>query len=215
MNTNFDRLFQLAKKSKSPLVVLDKQTENQFVVLGIDDYESLLDQEPVAPSSQKPPVTVTPEPVATVSPVVMVEQKNDPDREQDALLLQKINQQIADWRAEEQKKVVATEVQVEPVVVSEPEFAPEPLPEPLPEVVKSALPIVTQPVTIPVKIVPESTKNSSWHKLGDVMAGNFTKVSYESLGEQGLKPTVTEEVSEYAEPEPLNDDPVFLEEPLG
>lgn len=113
------------------------------------------------------------------------------------------------------KKVVATEVQVEPVVVSEPEFAPEPLPEPLPEVVKSALPIVTQPVTIPVKIVPESTKNSSWHKLGDVMAGNFTKVSYESLGEQGLKPTVTEEVSEYAEPEPLNDDPVFLEEPLG
>lgn len=215
MNTNFDRLFQLAKKSKSPLVVLDKHTENQFVVLGIDDYEALLDQESVAQSSQVAAVVSTPEPRVVAAPVVSVEQKSDPDKEQDALLLQKINQQIADWRAEEQKKLLATEVQAEPVAMSESEPTPEIVPEPLLEVIKSPLPVVNQPVTIPVKIVPESTRNSSWHKLGDVMAGNFTKVSYESLGEQGLKPTVTEEVSEYAEPEPLNDDPVFLEEPLG
>ena len=210
MNTNFDRVFKLAKKSNSRLVVFDKQEGEHFVVLGVDDFESLLD----SPAAAKP--ALPPEPTRPVAPapeVPSIEQIIDSDREQDALLLQKLNQQIADWRREEQKKV-EVDFTPEPEVPQEPEpVRPEPLPKP------------TQPVTIPVKIEPEPEFKSqpqpvkpsgSWHKLGDVMAGSsLAKVSYEPLGEQGIKPVMAEETNEYAEPEPLNEDPVFLEEPLS
>ena len=209
MNTNFDRIFALAKKSQSRLVVFDKQENDHFVVLGIDDFESLLDS-----PTQAKPVLSSPEPKPLVEPKVFVsesepEQIIDSDREQDAKLLQKLNQQIAEWRREEQKKAEA-DFAPEPEESQEPEpVQPEPLPK-----------SVTQPVTIPVKIEPEPEiqvkQTGNWHKLGDVMANSsLAKVSYEPLGEQGIKPVMAEESNEYAEPEPLNEDPVFLEEPLS
>lgn len=205
MNTNFDRIFKLAKKSQSRLVVFDKQENDHFVVLNIDDFESLLD----GPADPKPLLLTEPTPpVDSVPEVFSSEQVIDSDREQDALLLQKLNQQIAEWRREEQKKAEA-DFTPEPELPLESELVqPEPLSRPI------------QPITIPVKIEPEPEiqpkTSGNWHKLGDVLAGSsLGKVSYEPLGERGIKPTLVEESSEYAEPEPLNDDPVFLEEPLS
>lgn len=212
MNTNFDRIFSLAKKSKSRLVVFDKQEGEHFVVLGVDDFEALLD----APAASKPASSYEPEiPPTPVVTKLAPEQVIDSDRDQDALLLQKLNQQIADWRRDELEKAQnLAEAEAEDQAKAEKSV-----------LLEQKLEVQTkpiQPVTIPVKIEPEPEapvqpkSSGNWHKLGDVMASSsLAKVSYEPLGEQGIKPITQEEVNEYAEPEPLNDDPVFLEEPLG
>lgn len=217
MNTNFDRVFSLAKKSNSRLVVFDKQEGEHFVVLGIDDFESLLTDQKSVKTEAVPVLSSVPPSVSVPAITPVTEQTIDSDLDQDARLLQKLNEQIADWRRSELEKI---SIQTEPEEESEIEIKPksEPNLESLPRP-------VTQPVTIPVKIEPEpeliappvSQKSSgSWHRLGDVIAeSSLAKVSYEPLGEQGIKPIISPEINEYAEPEPLNEDPVFLEEPLS
>ncbi len=201
MNTNFDRIFSLAKKSNSRLVVFDKTEGDHFVVLGIDDFEGLLGNPSTNNKPEpKPQLPATPAEVKA-EPKTESEHFIDSTRAEDEALLQKLNEQIAEWRRDELAKAAAAiEAPQEPVV--ELELPPEPVKKPV------------QPITIPVTVEPEPEEK--WHKLGDVLAGSsLGKVSYEPLGEQGIKPLIQEETVEYAEPEPLNDDPVFLEEPLG
>ncbi len=43
MNSNFERLFRLAKKTGDRLIVFDSNTDNHMVIMGIDEYEELID----------------------------------------------------------------------------------------------------------------------------------------------------------------------------
>lgn len=197
MNTDFDRIISLAQKTGSRLVVYDREGGKHMVVLGVDDFEQLVagEAKPTTVAPQISPRHIEPEPVPEI----------DRDLAEDEALLQILNQRIADWRRAETEKmapVVAEELVAEETVAPEkPTFES-----------KNDSELELPPM--PVQKVEAST-SGGWHKLGEVMAGSFSKVRYEPLGESAIQIPVATSAPEYAEAEPLNDDPVFLEEPLN
>ncbi len=89
MSNPFERLLRLSQKTKSTLIAYDRHGEEHFVIMGIDDFESLHDgkesfKDPVHPHHPHPP-----EPKFDVTD----------DVASDALLLEKLNRDIANWRS--------------------------------------------------------------------------------------------------------------------
>lgn len=191
MNNNFDRLLSLAKKTKSTLVVYDPEGQNNCVILGVEQYEKLVLADSAPVESQK----------VEVENLKVIEQKksSEPvsapivadDLAADEAVLEALNQRIAEWRASQ------------PVAESVVETQSEPEPPAVP----------TQPASVP--------QSSSWHRLGDVMATSLKpkmpEVRYEEIGEleAPLPVTHTDETANFSEPEPLDDEPLFLEEPVN
>ena len=211
MNNDFDRLFKLAQTTKSTLVVYDRVGENHCVVLGIDQFEKMSSKTSTV-VEEKNEETV---PIAPKAPVV------DLDLKSDEAVLEALNQKIEAWRntqvmVEPPKNELNTEsVQDVPVPENSTfDHAPE---EPTQSI---ALPVIdssNKPTTIP----HTSSKSSSWHRLGDVIAETLKpkmpEVRYEELGEPevALPVTQVDGLESFSEPEALDDEPLFLEEPAS
>lgn len=206
MNNNFDRLFALAQKTNSTLVVYDRDGENHCVVLGIEQFEKLSGDTNKIPEEKvlKAPVVAQPE-IAV-----------DPDLKSDEAVIEALNQKIAEWRA--------AQLASQPVESSlNTDFAQEAnLPEestvlPVPEEPTPQLAVT--PSDIPVS--QSSAKSSSWHRLGDVMAHTLKpkmpEVRYEEIGEPEVALPVkqADDSENFSEPEALDDEPLFLEEPIN
>ncbi len=202
MNNNFDRLFKLAQKTKSTLVVYDREGNDHCVVLGIEQFEKMSEQTSISPLE-----TIAPAPK---TPVIDLDLKTDEE------ILEALNEKISNWRAsqpvsESEEPVLNTDsVQEVPVPeISTVDHEPE---EP------------TQSIAVPVAsplVAQSPTKSSSWHRLGDVMAQTLKpkmpEVRYEEIGEPevALPVTRTDEPEVFSEPESLDDEPLFLEEPVS
>lgn len=195
MNNNFDRLLKLAQKTKSTLVVYDREGEDHCVVLGIDEFEKMSGQISHLPEKKD---------YQTPAPDIQ-ESAPDPDLESDEAVLEALNQKIAAWKA------------------SQPVPEPE-VPELSTDSVQEAPKEPEQPVPAPISSDlsnQNSTKSSSWHRLGDVMANTLKpkmpEVRYEEIGEPEVALPIkrTDEIEGFSEPEPLDDEPLFLEEPIS
>lgn len=168
MNESFDRILNLAQKSNSRLIIFDRAAGKHLVVMGIDDFENL--------STGQVPVQVA-----------------DEDAQKDHELIQKLNQEIADWRNKAQKQEIDNNLSdVSDQVSTEVTKVQEETLEPVEAISSPSSP------TLP----------SSWHRLGDVIARyqpapRMPEVRYEP------NPTDVGEKTE-----PLEDDPIFLEEPV-
>lgn len=174
MNESLDRLLNLAQKTNSRLIVYDRTAGKHLVVMGIDDFESL--------TTGQVPVKIV-----------------DDDADRDHELIQKLNQEIAEWRNRAQNQEVENTV----ADFSEEEDLEENLEEPIQTVVKE-IPKSSDPS---IKSLPSSPP-SSWHKFGDVMARyqpapKMPEVRYEPA-----------EALESEKTQALDDEPIFLEEPV-
>lgn len=195
MNNNFDRLLKLAQKTKSTLVVYDREGEDHCVVLGIDEFEKMSGQTTHLPKEKSH---------QSSAPAIQ-ESIPDPDLESDEVVLEALNQKIAEWKAsqpvlEPEVPALSTDA-VQEVPVESEQSTPTP--------------------TLSELNNQHSTKSSSWHRLGDVMANTLKpkmpEVRYEEIGELEVALPVkrTDEIEGFSEPEPLDDEPLFLEEPIS
>lgn len=208
MNNNFDRLFKLAQKTKSTLVVYDRAGEDHCVVLSIEQFEKMSEQAIVLPEEKGHQTPVLVEPKNTV----------DLDLKSDEAVLEALNQKIAAWRtaqlaAESVESSLNTDFAQEVPAPEESTFdhAPE-------EPTQSVAVAVSTP-QVPVSQSP--AKSSSWHRLGDVMAQTLKpkmpEVRYEEIGEPEVALPVkqADDTEAFSEPEALDDEPLFLEEPIS
>lgn len=235
----FERLLQLSQKTKSTLIAYDRHGEEHFVVMGIDDFESLHEGKH-PPKDPKDPIHPPhlPEPELGVTD----------DVASDALLLEKLNRDIANWRSvheqTEHKNSMEnmageldeheldsetsessetlefsgadeTETAVEEVVIEN--FNSNVAPEP--EIEESVKPVVK----------PPQAGNSSWTPLGSVLAKVYPKfqpeatasdvsseINYDPITEprNPILPATNLGEEEIGPEEPLEDEPIFFEEPV-
>ena len=89
MNNSLKKIIELAKKTGDKVIVTDSDGSNPYVVMNLDDYEKLLSED-----------------------------KSEPELT-DTDLLNKINQDVSDWKTRQQDMVKEENVQ-------EPEFSVEP-----------------------------------------------------------------------------------------
>lgn len=164
MNESLDRLLNLAQKTNSRLIVYDRTAGKHLVVMGIDDFENL--------TTGQVPVKIV-----------------DHDADKDHELIQKLNQEIAEWRNRAQNQ----EVENATADFSEEGGVEENLEEPAQTVVKE---------------IPKSSSPSPWHKFGDVLA-NYQPAP--KMPEVRYEPA---EALESEKTEALDDEPIFLEEPV-
>ncbi len=216
MNNNFDRLLKLSQKTKSTLVVYDRDGGEHCVILSIDEFEKMSGQAPTDTEKTaeekgfQVPVSVLQQPVI------------DQDLESDEAVLEALNQKIASWRAaqpvpEPDESCLNTDsVQETPIPEeSTVDHAPE---EPTQSI---AVPVVSASTAQTLTPATTSNKSSSWHRLGDVMAETLKpkmpEVRYEEIGEPEVALPVkqADELEGFSEPETLDDEPLFLEEPIN
>lgn len=207
MNNNFDRLFKLAQKTKSTLVVYDRDGENHCVVLGIEQFEKMSEPSTNFSEEKTPAMPVVVEPEAKVI---------DPDLKSDEAVLEALNQKIASWRAS-QAEVEITESSSNTDSVQE-------VPIPEESTIDHAPEEPAQSMAVPViesSVSQSPAKSSSWHRLGDVMAQTLKpkmpEVRYEEIGEPEVALPVkqADDTETFSEPEALDDEPLFLEEPIS
>ena len=179
MNENFERVLNLAQKTNSRLIVFDRTAGKHLVVMGIDEFESLVTE---------------PEKKENIP--------NDNDADKDHELIQKLNQEIAEWRNKAQKK------EAENVIHDFNDLPEEILEEPKSTTEKEAVEKeISEPLNSPAaSLLPAAS--SSWHKFGDVMARyqpapKMPEIRYEPA-----------ETPQAEKTESLDDEQIFFEEPV-
>lgn len=127
MNSSFDRLFNLAQKTGNNLIVYDRHGDQHFVIMDIDEYENILDIDSSDP----------------VGPVDHLNAAEDvSDELSDAQLFEKINHDIAVWRARHEQAESQSRENELAKELSEDTFDP---------------------------FIEDHTHNDSWHRAGEVL----------------------------------------------
>ncbi len=223
---NFERLLTLAQKTKSSLIAYDRHGDEHFVIVGIDDFESLhgINQTPK-------PLVHPPEPEFDVTD----------DVASDALLLEKINRDIANWRSsheqKEHKNAMATMVEELDHDGQESEIS-ETVPTPkfervdeniVEEVPKEDFKEISESKESVESIPKPQPGNSPWTPFGQVLAKTYPQfkkpvdissevgeIKYDQITEPRIPilPATGLDDETVGSEEPLADDPVFLEEPV-
>jgi hypothetical protein len=196
MQESFDRILRLAQKTNSRLIIFDKNTDQHLVVMGIDEFEQLSSHDSHVKVRVQTPVS---EPV-------------DTEAAHEQALIEALNKEIAQWREKARQQEVAQNFDhlVSPNVPTVPEVQQPLMPA---VIIDEPLPSGVAEVTHADSVHLPATSPSSWHRLGDVMARYKT-------GDSIAAPTPTEvryEAAPSAEgeaTESLDEDPIFLEEPV-
>lgn len=231
MSENFDRLFDLAKKSGSRLIVCDPQGGQHLAILGIDDFEQLLSSGGEAlstPSFSAPTQPVVAKELPAPAPTEPIVNDEEP------LYYEEIPQEQEDEpvtppsspEPSEPEEKAEADVQSEPVPELELEIEPAPESESEKELgaeteaetsQKSEL-AAENPQELPVDgsaatLSTALPSSRDWHRLGDVL-----RQVHPEIGQVTGKTPVPyqEHPDEPGESEGTNEpeSPVFLEEPL-
>jgi hypothetical protein len=157
MKNQFERVLNLVRRTGDTMIVVDKEGDDAYVVMDLDQYEAMLGESAQKPSEQAPAQ------VSQQEVWDLMQQAGDSGETWDmgqmsAEELADLEQQYREFAArhvqqaiEETQEIVE---KVEEIEENTPEFAPEPEPEPEP---KAEPEPVEEPEVIEVE--PESVQN--------------------------------------------------------
>lgn len=222
MSDSFNRLLRLAQKTKSTLVAYDKTGDEHFVVMGIDDFESLHDKKQIDPVV--PPIDPNQIDPGDFDCEEDPEPEVEDDVASDAAILDQLNHDIATWRTRREQEEQSNKI--ENITSDEMDNTSD-----------EVEPDVANPIKIeeseadteatPVNNLtdkPRAVTRSSWTPLGQVLAKAYpnlkpqpsTEINYDPITDarNPILPTTSLEDEPAGVEEPLEDDPIFLEEPV-
>lgn len=99
MNTAWEQILNLIKKTNERCIVTDLSGEKAFIVMTLDEYERLISVKPMLQKEKSVQLAKEPQEELT-----------------DSLLLNKINRDIAIWRSVQKNKASNSSLKEEPII---------------------------------------------------------------------------------------------------